>query len=108
MGLSALNAHWKKYHFIPTAKCPFCDNKKEDTIHYLLQCHHFAADRQTMLNSLVNILPQQHQILLNIDTKAKLKELTQILVFGLKENQALDIQIFTIVSVYIGKTGRFI
>ena len=70
--------------------------------------HHFAADRQSMLNSLVNILPQQHQILLNIDTKGILKELTQILVFGLKENQALDIQIFTIVSVYNGKTGRFI
>ena len=38
MGLSGLNAHQKHYHFIDNSTCLKCHAKKEDPMHYLLQC----------------------------------------------------------------------
>ena len=37
MGLSGLNCHRKKYHFINSGECPKCNFKKEDTIPFLFQ-----------------------------------------------------------------------
>ena len=108
MGLSALNAHRRKYHFIQNAECPHRPNKKEDTLHYLLQCHHYTAECLAMLNSLVDILPIQHRNLLLTNRKQDLIMLSKLLVYGLKENDELALEIFTIVALFIEKTGRFI
>ncbi len=106
MGLSALNSHRRKYHFIQNSTCPFCAHQKEDTAHYLLQCQHYAAARLTMLNSVANILPASYQNMLLLNTKQKLTRLSEILTFGLQDCD-IDIQLFTTVSVFIEKTGRF-
>ena len=108
MGLSGLNAHRKKYHFIQHADCLFCSHKKEDTIHFLLECPRHTVARTAMLSSLTNFLPTQYRNLINSDTKGKKKEFCNILTFGTLRNEEVDIKIFTAVSVFISKTGRFI
>ena len=91
--LSPLNAHRRKYHFIENARCIFCPGNKEDTSHYLLQCPHYTAARTTMLNSLSIILPAGYQHLLNRNTKQYIKQLTQVLIFGIKDSN-VDTEIF--------------
>ena len=107
MGLSALNAHRRKYHFIDNAKCPYCHSDKEDTTHFLLKCPRYTAARTTMLNSLTIILPDSHQTLLDINNKQKVRELTQTLIIGTQDSN-LDTEIFKIVANFVQKTGRFI
>ena len=107
MGLSPLNAHRRKYHFIENARCTFCQGNKEDTLHFLSQCPHYTVARTTMLNSLAMTLPTRYQYLLNMNTKQHQKELTQILIFGIKDSN-VDMEIFKVVSLFIEKTGRFV
>ena len=84
MGLSALNAHRRKYNFIDNSHCSFCPQKREDTMHYLLQCPHYTAPRSTMLNSLATSLPESHRHLTLMTTKHNIKDLTEILILVLK------------------------
>ena len=106
MGLSALNAHRRKYHFIENSSCPYCAFMKEDIAHYLLKCQRHTAARTTMLNSISIILPETDQPLLELNTNKKISELGKILIFGTKDNK-LDLKIFKSVAQYIEKTGRF-
>ena len=57
MGLSGLNAHRKHYHFIDHSSCPNCHYKIEDTVHYLLRCPSYAAQRAEMLADLTQFIP---------------------------------------------------
>ena len=107
MGLSALNAHRHKVHFIPNASCPYCNHRIEDTAHYLLQCPHFTAARTEMLNAVANILPDQYQYLLQINTRKQTQELSKILIFGV-EHPETDFALFNITAIFIGKTARFV
>ena len=107
MGLSALNAHRRKVHFIANALCPYCNNRTEDTEHYLLQCQHFTAARTDMLNAVAIILPDQYQHLLQINTRKQIQELSKILIFGLN-NSEIDLALFKETAIYIGKTARFV
>ena len=106
MGLSALNAHRRKYHFIENSNCPHCPLMKEDTVHYLFKCHRYTAARITMLNSASDILPDTYQQLLELNNNNKASELGKILLFG-TQNIELDLEIFKIVAQYVEKTGRF-
>ena len=106
MGLSALNAHRRKYHFINNASCPHCHSDKEDIRHFLLKCPRYTVARTTMLNSLTIMLPESHQTLLDVNNKQNVSELAQILIHGTQDPD-LDIEIFKTVAIYIQKTGRF-
>jgi hypothetical protein len=106
MGLSALNAHRRKYHFINNSSCDFCPNNPEDISHYLLQCPRYTAARTTMLNSLVTILPQNYQNLIHAHTKHKLSELAHVLTQGIQKSEH-DLQIFQAVASFIEASGRF-
>ena len=105
MGLSALNAHRRKYHFIENSNCPHCPLMKEDTVHYLFKCYRYTAARITMLNSASDILPDTYQHL-ELNNNNKASELGKILLFG-TQNIELDLEIFKIVAQYVEKTGRF-
>ena len=107
MGLSALNAHRRKYHFIDNAICPNCHSDREDTAHFFLKCPQYTAARTTMLNSLNIILPETHQTLLDLVNKQKVTQLTKILLTGIQETD-IDIEIFKLVANYVQNTGRFI
>jgi hypothetical protein len=107
MGLSALNAHRRKYHFIQNAACNFCPREKEDTLHFLLLCPHYTAARTIMLNSLANTLPESHQHLLQLNTKQKQNELSKVMIFGIN-NPEVDLIVFEHICIFIETTGRFI
>ena len=107
MGLSALNAHRRKVHFIANASCPYCNYRKEDIDHYLLQCQHFTAARTEMLNAVAIILPDQYQHLLPLSTRKQMQELSKILIFGLNDPD-IDLALLKITAVFIGKTARFV
>jgi hypothetical protein len=42
MGLSVLNWHRFKYHFITDSKCGYCNARREDPAHFLFICPRFA------------------------------------------------------------------
>ena len=49
MGLSGLNFHTKKYHFITDSSCLKCIARMEDPEHYLLFCPAFRVARVRLL-----------------------------------------------------------
>lgn len=106
MGLSGLNAHRKKYHFIDFSSCPNCPAKREDQTHYLLQCPAYAASRAELFANLSVLLPKVQQ--LSQSTLGRdLRELTTILISG-TGNQETDPEIFKLTTEYIKNTGRFL
>ena len=105
MGLSALNAQRKKYHFINDSSCPNCGARHESPDHFLLLCPAYHAARVDMVNELLKV-PQ-------IQIEPKLQEphknktfLTKTFLKG-TENEVLDIRLFSIIASYIEKTNRF-
>jgi len=107
MGLSGLNAHRKRYHFIENSNCPNCRSRIEDSVHFLLECPAYAALRVDMMADLQNIIPSQRDTLLNLGNKAKRKELTKILLTGTMI-ETIDTKIFETVSVYVQSTQRLL
>ena len=106
MGLSGLNAHRKKYHFIDFSFCPNCPAKREDPTHYFLQFPAYAAIRAELIVSLSVVLPQARQ--LSRSTSGRdLKELTQLLISGIG-NEETDLRIFKCTTEYIKNSGRFL
>lgn len=107
MGLSALNAQRHSYHLIENAKCELCGHRREDPLHYFLFCPNFAAFRQHMINSLVVVLPNVFQAVLNYrDSKKSQRALLSLLVYG-TQNLNDDSSIFEHVFEYIVNTERF-
>ena len=56
MGLSALNAHRKKYNFINHNKCPLCGQIPEDTIHLFLKCPFHAIHRASLMRAISTVM----------------------------------------------------
>jgi len=99
LGLSGLNQHRKRYHFILEGSCPYCNARREDVSHYLLVCPTFAAHRQEMLLSIRNRFPE-----INIEQINKIT-LTNILLKGtgnfvidkeLSGNFVIDKELFSV------------
>jgi len=106
MGLSGLNSHRKKYHFIDHNNCPQCNTKNENEIHYFLHCTNYAAHRQNMIAELTTVIPQHSNLLRNFFSNKKQQELCEILIRGTGSCD-VDKKLFIIVSKYINNTGRF-
>jgi len=107
MGLSGLNAHRKRYHFIENSNCPNCRSRVEDPVHFLLECPAYAAHRVDMMADLQNIIPNQRDLLRALASKTKRKELNKILLTGTMI-EIIDIKIFETVSVYVQSTQRLL
>ena len=107
MGLSALNAHRKKYHFIAEGKCDQCNFRSENTEHFFLFCPAYAAQRQQLFRELRRNVPDTIEPLMEFSTnRRKANELTLILVSG-SGDQIVDTQIFKSVQIFIENTSRF-
>ena len=104
MGLSGLNSHRKKYHFIDHRTCPHCLARNEDCIHFFLICPTYAAQRAEMAASLSLLLPNTRRMFDNMHRDKK--KLIEILLFGIK-NETLDEQIFQITAKFIKDSERF-
>ena len=107
MGLSGLNAHRKKVHFIKDAACGNCADRSECPCHYFLQCPAFAAQRQDLFRDLN---PIDH---LNVPNTATLLNRNQAKVFlGVllsgAGNITVDTYICDCVHAYITNTQRFV
>ena len=109
MGLSGLNSHRKRFHFIQNSNCPVCNARNEDNTHYMLVCPTYAAQRMEMTVQLNLLLPHLDTITLfnNIGHKRTRDDLTKTLVYG-TEVERDDIVIFGIVANFIQETQRFL
>ena len=105
LGLSGLNSHRKRFHFINDSACLHCHCKKEDPTHFLIQCAGHAAHRVDLMGQL-GLLPQCNHLLINLATKKSQKELCKVLLYGIGEKN-IDVRIFEIVAAFIEKTKRF-
>ena len=107
MGLSGLNAHRKKYHFIQEATCQYCNFKHEDPVHYLLHCPAFAVHRQQMLQDLASDVPDTVGAFLNYSVQPRLAGGFATLMLNGTGDRKIDELLFTHVQNYISKTQRF-
>jgi hypothetical protein len=107
MGLSGLNAHRKKYNFIPQGACSYCNHKTEDPKHYLLKCPAFAVHRQRMLDDLVRDVPDTVQSFVNYTIHNNLvRGFADMLIRGTGTVE-IDKIIFKHVQNYISESNRF-
>ena len=107
MGLSALNAQRKKYHFIPDGDCENCNAKVENVTHYFLECPSYTALRQQLLQELNHNVPELIQPLNNFSTnKQSASKLIKILISG-TENSLKDKLIFDSVQHFVKESTRF-
>ena len=106
MGLSGLNSHRKRYHFINYSTCPRCQFRNEDALHYLLQCQAYAVQRADMVTSLLLLLPHTENLFQSMLGKDR-KVLVNIMLNGIKDEN-IDIEIFKIVSKFIQESQRFL
>ena len=106
MGLSGLNSHRRKYHFINYNNCPQCHTKNENAIHFLLNCTKYAAHRQNMIADLRVVIPQHSNLLANFNNRKKQKELCNIFIQG-TGTEEVDTKLFQIIAKFISSTDRF-
>lgn len=100
MGLSALNSHRFKYNFIGDKSCVKCGNSNETVHHFLFNCPAYAAPRNTLLDSLKEILPP--------DIINEASTLETVLIFGSAHlDIPTNISVFSTVYNYLESTGRF-
>ena len=74
LGLSALNFQRFQYTFVDNMSCDKCGARREDAAHLLFYCPAYAVPRQTLIQSLHQILPD--------DLFRPQKHLKQILLYG--------------------------
>jgi len=101
LGLSKLKAHLFTFNIIPDPICQNCQNHVyETTLHFLLECPAFAAQREVMFRGLRELLPLT---LLNNN-----KHVIRSLVHGIPTSPIKDNKkLFSIVQQYLFETQRF-
>ena len=98
--LSALNFQRFQYNFVDNMWCDKCGARREDIAHLLFHCPAYAVPRQTLIQSLHQILPeylfrpQKHleQILLYVSNALNLSE---------------NLTIFKLIQEFLPASGRF-
>lgn len=111
MGLSGLNAHRKKYNFIPDNTCPKCGIKPEDETHYLVKCPAYAIHRAVLLGTVIDIVENCPDLNVSIPPRNKL-ETVNLATLLLKGSSVLSFEkntdLFKAVQSYIVESNRFI
>ena len=108
MGLSGLNSHRKKYHFIDDSKCPNCACKTETPIHFFLFCPKNAALTLQLIQDICTAAPTQIEPYLNYATNKKSAEkILSVILLGVG-NIEIDKAIFQACYNYIDASMRFV
>ena len=109
MGLSALNAHRKKFNFIDFNHCPYCGQKPEDPVHFFLKCPYHAIHRTRLVGTIHPItITKIPNLIINPASRTDFSAFTNLLLFG-SELLSFDenIAMFKAVHEYIYRTKRF-
>ena len=101
---SYLKAHSYKTGHSLTTECPFCPNKSESSIHFLIQCPGFLNLRKILFEQIQkNFIPNF--------PKLSMKRQYEILVFGYEpynhELKHINGKIMMFTQAFISKTKRF-
>ena len=100
LGLSALNFQRFQYNFVDNMSCDKCGVRREDAAHFLFHCPAYDVSRQTLIQSLHQILPD--------DLFRPQKHLEQILQYGSNaSNLSENLTIFKLMQDFLLASGRF-
>jgi hypothetical protein len=106
LGLSGLKAQRYDYNHVANPKCDFCGARKEDTMHYLLQCRVFGTMRTVLLND-VETLYRTKNLTLDLSRTIVKKELVKNLLCGdTRLNERENTELFMMVQQFISSSKR--
>jgi hypothetical protein len=107
LGLSGLKAQRFEYKHVPLPTCDLCGARREDELHYFLQCRTFAPMRNILLNN-VKALYRQKRIPLDLTRTLVQKNLVSCLLNGdARLSELENISLFNTVQQFIKATKRF-
>ena len=107
LGLSGLKAHRHAYNHIPHPNCDLCGARREDAMHFLLQCPVYTVPRMTLMNDTLNLYRLKH-IVFDLTRTIVKKELVNYLLRGDKRLSDLEnVSLFNIVQCFISASKRF-
>jgi hypothetical protein len=107
MGLSGLKGQRHAYNHVPLPTCDFCGARREDVMHYMLQCGAFTNMRTVFLEEIENLYRSKN-ITLDLTRTISKKELIHCLLRGdPKLSEKENIELFKIVQHFICSSKRF-
>jgi hypothetical protein len=107
MGLSGLKAQRHAYNHVPSPTCDYCGARREDPMHYFLQCQVFAIMRVVLLREVTNLYRTKN-IVRDLTRTIVQKELVNCLVTGdTRLNDSENTKLFEMVQTYIRTSKRF-
>jgi hypothetical protein len=107
MGLSGLKSQRHDYNHVPRPTCDFCGAKKEDPMHYFMQCRAFATMRVKLMVDILELY-RTNNIVLDLTRTLKKKELIKNLLCGdSRLEMGENVKLFQIVQHYIHTSQRF-
>jgi hypothetical protein len=107
LGLSGLMAQRHDYNHVPRPTCEYCGARKDDAMHYLLQCRVYNQMRVNFLERVFEIYRLRN---INLDMTRTIvqKQLVHSLLNGdPRLDTGENVQLFEAVQSYIGATKRF-
>ena len=107
LGLSGLKAQRYDYNHVTSPKCDYCGARKEDPLHFFLQCRVFDTMRTILLRDVKNLYRTKN---LNLDLSRTIvkKELVNHLLCGdTRLNEQENKELFLIVQQFISTSKRF-
>jgi hypothetical protein len=107
LGLSGLKDQRRSYNHVDNSTCDFCGARKEDAMHYLLQCPSFAQPRVLLLDEIKELYLAKN-IRLDLSRTLIKKELVKNLLNGDQRfNDIENASLFRVVQRFIGESKRF-
>jgi hypothetical protein len=107
LGLSGLKAQRHSYNHVPRPTCDYCGARKEDALHFFLQCRAFTQMRALLLED-INALYRGKNIHRDLSRILVKKELIGCLLKGDKRlSEGENIEMFGVVQQYIYASKRF-
>jgi hypothetical protein len=107
MGLSGLQAQRHDYNHVPIPRCNHCGARREDVMHYMLQCRVFENMRTTLLNKVMSLY-RSRNIYWDMTRTIVKKELVQYLLRGdPRLNIRENVELFKLVQHFISTSKRF-
>jgi hypothetical protein len=107
LGLSGLKSQRHDYNHVNNSTCDYCGARKEDPMHYFLQCRAFNLMRETLLTDVAQLYLEKNVTWDMTRTIVK----REFVICLLKGDARLDIRensrLFNIVQHYICSTKRF-
>jgi hypothetical protein len=107
LGLSGLKAQRHDYNHVARPTCDYCGARKEDTMHFFLQCATFTNMRIILINKIMALYMSKN-IVLDLRRTLNQKDLVNSLLKGdVRLNEGENTHLFMIVQEFILATKRF-